>query len=193
MKLNFPTSNKSISLAQAINIFNLLSNEKLSDITKTVSALSIYTGHPMGDLVNISVKQLNELYLRMFESLTEEPSRKFKRDIKIDGVEYRIIPNFDEMNAGEFMDIDMLSQESEDNKTGGFANFNKILAILYRPVVLKSGELYKLKDYIEEPESEKKDRERLFLKIDFDTAKASVGFFLSFIEELGTFSKESQN
>lgn len=179
MTLKFPKGQSDIKLSQAIKIFNIIENDNIQLLSKQVAVISIWTGHPVKDLTKVSLVQIQELFNKIGEIMIEEPENQFERIIKLGGREYGFIPDLNEITAAEFADIDQLSGD-------GFKVFNKILAILFREVIANTGELYAITDYLKEPLRKRKKRERIFLNMDYATARASIGFFLPYMERLAT-------
>ena len=58
---------------------------------------------------------------------------------KIDGIEYGFIPNLDEMSFGEYIDL--------DTYIGDWDNIEKAMGVLYRPVEMRKGNRYHIKEY----------------------------------------------
>jgi hypothetical protein len=54
-------------------------------------------------------------------------------------VEYGFINNLDEMSFGEYIDLDTF--------IGDWDNIEKAMAVLYRPIELRKGNRYHIKDY----------------------------------------------
>jgi len=96
-----------------------------------------------GDLVHIEklpLKKLNEIF-ETITNLFATEKNKFTNIIKIDGVEYGLVPNLDELSIGEVADIE------EYFKQGYEKNLHNILAILFRPITQKFGKLYNIETY----------------------------------------------
>jgi hypothetical protein len=73
-----------------------------------------------------------------FMGKTDLPLQKF---IQINGVEYGIEPNLSKMAYGAYLDIAKYDTFTIDE------NWAKIMSILYRPVISKTGKLYEIKTY----------------------------------------------
>ena len=58
----------------------------------------------------------------------------------INNIEFGLIPNFDDMSAGEFADLDDYNSDVEQ--------WHKCMAVLYRPVTNKLDNLYEIEPYI---------------------------------------------
>jgi hypothetical protein len=113
---------------------------KLKDLTETELSLKMieifcnvkaeYVRHikanDVADIVNI--------ISTMFES---KPS--LVHTFKMGGVEYGFISNLDEMSFGEYIDL--------DSNIGDWDNIDKAMGVLYRPIEIRKGNRYHLKEY----------------------------------------------
>ena len=177
MDLKFPQTQADVPLHKAIKIFKILENKDISEIAKQLSIIAIYTDHDVKDLARVKLKQINLIFEKISSILIESPRPDFKREIELGGKHYGFIPDFTKISTGEFIDIDNLSPD-------GFGVFNKMLAILYRPIIGRSGKFYKIVDYMSEHDDSKHKRERTFLHMDFETARGATSFFLTYLNEL---------
>ncbi|QDP66702.1 MAG: hypothetical protein Unbinned1446contig1005_23 [Prokaryotic dsDNA virus sp.] len=84
----------------------------------------------------------------------------------LDGVEYGFIPNFTKLTVGEFVDLEHWTTE------GVFDNLEKMLAILYRPVIASSKHLYDI-----EPYEAKAGQDKIMLNCRMDVAVGAMVFF----------------
>jgi hypothetical protein len=57
-----------------------------------------------------------------------QPPAEFKHTINIDGVDYSLVPEFNKLTVGEWIDID-------SNLENLIPNMHQIMAILYRPLI----------------------------------------------------------
>jgi hypothetical protein len=80
------------------------------------------------------VRNVVSIISEMFDS---RPS--LVNTFKIDGVEYGFIPNLDEMSFGEYIDLDTF--------IGDWDNIDKAMGVLYRPVEMRKGNRYHIKEY----------------------------------------------
>lgn len=87
---------------------------------------------------------------------------------------YGLEPSINDMEGGAFFDLDSLVHKDIDQ------NLHKILAVLYRPIIMKIGSRYEISSYVEEKEQDRLDREYLFLhEFDYHKALGLVDFFWS--------------
>jgi hypothetical protein len=73
------------------------------------------------------------------EMVLHEDKFKLIQRFEIDGIEYGLIPKFDDMTVGEWIDIDAYQSE--------LTHINKLLSIFYRPIVDMVGDKYKIEEY----------------------------------------------
>ena len=60
-------------------------------------------------------------------------------DPKGDSVTFGFIPKLDDISLGEFIDL--------DNYIGDWQQIHKAMAVLYRPITFRKGDLYLIEDY----------------------------------------------
>lgn len=80
---------------------------------------------------------IENLLFKIGNVLNSQP--KFQRTFEIDGVRYGIIPNFDDMTMGEFVDLDSIKDYKKD--------LDKLMSILYRKITKESGDRYEVEPY----------------------------------------------
>lgn len=101
--------------------------------------------------------------LASFLQDVELPLQKF---INIDGVEYGFEPNLSKMAYGAYADISKFDTIAIDD------NWAKIMNILYRPVIKKTGDMYLIQTYTGD------DKYTKFLNVPMDVHFGAL-FFLS--------------
>lgn len=94
--------------------------------------------------------------------------------IEIDGKEYGINPDFDDMTFGEMVDCD-----TDD--------VLRQIAILYRPIIKKKGKKYKIEKYKADISIYDKLKEELTL----DVYLGFIGFFLKINKDILSFTQNS--
>lgn len=100
--------------------------------------VSIFCDVPMSDLRKLPMNQVEVVIEALAKTLNQD-AKKHHRIIKISGVEFGFIPNFDELTFGEFVDIDAYSKKPED--------WHRLMAVLYRPITKKLGDSYDIEPY----------------------------------------------
>ncbi len=71
----------------------------------------------------------------MFQQKTE-----FKNRFSISGTEFGFIPNLENMTWGEYIDLEA--------NISDLSTFHKAMAVMYRPIVEKHGDKYKIEPYV---------------------------------------------
>jgi hypothetical protein len=89
-----------------------------------------------------------------------------QRIIEVDGKKYGFEPNLSKMTYGAYLDITKYDTFTIDD------NWAKIMAILYRPITTKVGELYSIKAYTG------MESEEPFLKLGMDIHFGALFFFV---------------
>jgi hypothetical protein len=96
-----------------------------------------FCGIELKEVVKIPFKEIEALshhFATMFQSKPE-----FKNRFTLAGVEFGFIPNLENMSWGEYIDLEA---NISDIKT-----FHKAMAVMYRPIVEKHGDKYKIESY----------------------------------------------
>jgi hypothetical protein len=83
------------------------------------------------------------------------------------------------MAYGAYLDISKYDNITIDN------NWQKIMAILYRPIVSKTGKLYEIKEYTT------MEDDTIFLKTTMDVNFGCIGFFLHLSRDLALYTLKS--
>ena len=113
---------------------------KLKDLSETELSLKMIeifcklNSEQVRYLKATDVRNVVSIISEMFDS---KPS--LVNTFKIDGVEYGFIPNLDEMSFGEYIDL--------DTYIGDWDNIEKAMGVLYRPVEIRKGNRYHIKEY----------------------------------------------
>ena len=136
VELTVPSDLSEISLKQYQKFLKLQdSNEdsyflqcKMIEIFCNLDAKSVRM-LKVGD-ANRVVEVLNNMFEKQPELI---------RTFKIDGVEYGMIPNLDEISLGEYIDL--------DTYIGDWQNMQIAMNVLYRPINEKIGDKYTIVEY----------------------------------------------
>ena len=111
--------------------------------SKTKEAEEIITS-----LSDIPKKLVNELAIRdvaiimsKIAELQSEQDTILKKVIEIDGIEYGMHPNLDDITLGEYADIETMIKEGIEK------NMPNIMAVLFRPITDRNGEIYTIEAY----------------------------------------------
>lgn len=141
MKVNFniPTDKTSIALReyQEFDKVKELNKDSEDGAFLIEKMVSIFCGVDMKDLRKIQYSHY-ELIVEQLAKAFDSQSRH-RQIIKLAGQEFGMIPNFDKMSFGEYVDLDEYSKEVKD--------YHKFMAVLYRPITMKVGDTYQIEEY----------------------------------------------
>ena len=167
-KYELPTDWKEVSISQYANLMKVLEIEEMNDIENIIRTLEALIGIESRILTKAPLKYLKEVYAELSILTSKQPSNYLKKVIEIEGIEYGMIPNFEDLTLGEFADLDNYLQDS-------WNNLDKIFAVLYRPIVERKGDKYIIEDYTLK---DIKDRRKIFSdRLSIDTAFGAMVFF----------------
>ena len=171
IKITVPTQWSAITLNQYLNLQR--------DLKVYGENEDGYTACLMHHLCGFNVEYLSQLDTQTFINIkndllsfmgkTDFPLQKF---ITIDGVEYGFEPNLSKMAYGAYLDIAKYDTFTIDD------NWAKIMSILYRPVISKTGALYEIKTYDGYINEDK------FLEVGMDVQFGSLFFFVRLLTDL---------
>lgn len=167
-KYELPTDWKEVSISEYSNLMKVLDNDNASEIEVIVKTIEALVGIESRILTKAPIKYLKEVYGELSILTSKQPSKYLKKVIEIDGVEYGMIPDFEDLTLGEFVDLDNYLQDSWNNLV-------KIFAVLYRPIVERKGDKYIIEDYTLKDIKER--REIFSNKLSIDTAHGAMIFF----------------
>ena len=169
-EFKLPTSWDEVSVAQYSKLMLAIEKEGTTEIELMIKSLEALVGIDGGILTKVPIKMLREAYKQLGELTSNMPSNELSRVVEIDGIEYGIIPDFNELTLGEFVDLDNYLQDN-------YNNLNKIFAVLYRPVIERDGNSYNIEPYSLKNIS---DRRELFNnRLSIDTVYGALVFFCS--------------
>jgi len=137
--------------------------------------ISLFTGIPFPELKNLNVDQIN-LIETFLSSRVEVPSKnELVLTFEHDGVMYGLENDWSKLAFGAWIDFEVYSSENI------VQNINKIMAILYRPVISsdkKNPKKYKITPYKSE---EIEDRAQIMLDVPVRYWLGASQFFFSVV------------
>lgn len=107
-----------------------------------LKVLEIFCGVTMKQAYNLPLSEFSFIINHIVDVFKEDTplQRDFTlTDPKGDSVTFGFIPNLDEITLGEFVDL--------DNYIGNWEQMHKAMAVLYRPITFRKGDLYLIEDY----------------------------------------------
>ena len=139
MKLNFSiaANAKGITLDKYIDYQNAVDK---------VERVHIITGKSSESIRLLQVHVIDEI-IEQFEAAIRLTSQDFERTVRVGAYELGFIPDLSSMSFGEYVDLDTACTEVyKDGQIIGTAA-QKLMCILYRPIVAKFGKYYDIEPY----------------------------------------------
>lgn len=184
IEINVPSSLSDIKLGDWLRYRRLVLADNITDSIKRVALVTIFCKISVEDVMNIPISEIREISDQIETVLEFKPVfvQRFTMPIQVTkryrrfgvgrarlrtvtkNVEFGFIPNLDEMTGAEYMDLDSYFEDEE--------NWPRALAICYRPIEGKFGELYNLEPY----EGSDKYREAM-LNVSMDVVQGWRVFF----------------
>ena len=135
--MKVPKSWKDITINQYRRLISI--PEDASNESRICQTISILTGISTRAVLNLTPKQLKEIN-DSIGFVSQLPSPKLEERIKINGIEFGILPNLNALTIGEILDLEeYLSNWSE--------SIHKLMAVIYRPIVKEDAFGYVVEDY----------------------------------------------
>ena len=126
-----------VTLEKWIKLIDLETGSKTKEAEETITALS--------DIPKKLVKELPlrdaALIMSKIAELQSEQDTVLKKVFEIEGVEYAMHPNLDDITLGEYADIETFI------KNGIEKNLPELMAVLFRPVTERNGDAYTISAY----------------------------------------------
>ena len=113
---------------------------KLKDLTETqlsFKMIEIFCGIKTESVRLLKASDVTDIVNIISTMFELKPS--LVHTFKMGGVEYGFIPNLDEMSFGEYIDL--------DTSIGDWDNMQKAMGVLYRPIEIRKGNRYTIKEY----------------------------------------------
>ena len=143
------------------------SNSKKAE--ETIVALSTI---PRKLLKQLDIKDIAGILGKLAE-FQSKANNELVRTFKIDGVEYGFHPDLDSMTLGEYADLETYIGDSAEK------NICEIMAILYRPITEKKGDLYKIAAY----DGEIRLRAEEMKKMKAEQVRSALVFFWTLVSK----------
>ena len=135
VKLNIPTTLNEITLGQYQEFDSL---DLKNDADVQLKMIEIFCKVPSVVVRNMKATDIVEIcniINAMFET-----KHQLINTFKLGKQEYGFIPSLEDMTFGEYVDLDTFIGEPE--------NLHRAMNVLYRPIDLKQGNRYTLKEYV---------------------------------------------
>ena len=126
-----------VTLEKWMQVIEIETGSKTKEAEETIAALS--------DIPQKLVKELSlrdvAIIMGKIAELQSEQSTLLKKVIEIDGVEYGMHPNLDSITLGEYADIETMIKDGLEK------NMPELMAVLFRPITERKGEVYTIEAY----------------------------------------------
>lgn len=139
IEINVPNSLSEITLAQ-FQEFNQKSKDVTSEYVLQRLVLSIFCGVNLKDTMKVKASDSQAVYDIVMTMFNDRPQRI--TSFKMDGVDYGIIPDLDDMTLGEYVDLDKFIVD--------YDTMHYAMAVLYRPIKNRHKNLYNIEEYVPE-------------------------------------------
>ena len=136
LELTIPTQLSEIKLAQYQAFLKIADNNEDSEFLHQ-KMVQYFCGVDLRDIANIKYKQVMEITASINEMF--KVSHKLIPRFKMGGVEFGMIPNFENITQGEFVDLDTYISDWQE--------MHKAMAVLFRPITKKVNDKYQIEDY----------------------------------------------
>ena len=151
-------------------VVSLEAGSKVKEAEETIAALSDI---PLQLVKSLAIRDVAVIMGKLAE-LQSESGQSLKKVIEIDGVEYGMHPNLDDITLGEYADIESFIKNGIQN------NMPELMAVLFRPIVEKKGDIYAIAAY----DGNIAIRAEEMKKMSAENVQSCLVFFWSFANEL---------
>ena len=169
---NLINSWSDVTLEKWLEVIDLETGSKTEEAEGTIAALS--------DMPKKLIKELPlrdvAIIMSKIAELQGEQETVLKKTFEIEGVEYGMHPNLDELTLGEYADLETFIKNGIEN------NMPEVMAVLFRPIKEKNGSAYTIAAY----DGEIALRAEEMKKMSAEQVQASLFFFSNFARELLT-------
>ena len=142
--LEVPKELSAITLQQYQKYLKVMEGNEDAEDTEFINlkVLEIFCGVTMKEAYKLPLAEFSFIINHIVEIFKEDTplQRDFTlTDPKGDSVTFGFIPKLDDISLGEFIDL--------DNYIGDWQEIHKAMAVLYRPITFRKGDLYLIEDY----------------------------------------------
>jgi len=172
IKIQVPEDIKDITLGQMVE-FNSLQDraDTISTTGMYERVISLFTGMKKQDVKKLDIQDYEYLGAAIEKALKNDA--KFEHRFYLHNVEYGMIPNLNNISAGEYVDLSSVGNELKD--------LHKVMAILFRPIVKSySDDTYEIISY----DGKLKERGDIMKHCPMNIVNGAMGFFLTLSQEL---------
>lgn len=137
LEINIPSSLNEITLGQYQEFVRITKNDDSDDVFINHKLIQIFCGVELGMVSKMRQRDINEIVETVNNLFKSAPPLKMRFEFK--GKEFGLIPNLDDMSAGEYMDL--------DGYIDNWDQMHNAMAVLFRPITNKFKHLYQIEEY----------------------------------------------
>ena len=126
-----------VTLEKWMQVIDIETGSKTKEAEETITALSDI---PKKLVKELSLKDVAVIMGKIAELQTKQETI-LRKVVKIDGVEYGMHPDLNSITLGEYADIETMI------KNGLEQNMPEVMAILFRPITERNGDVYTIEAY----------------------------------------------
>jgi len=178
IKIQLPESIADITLSQYQQFLKLQDKaETLTEQGMAERVISLFTGIKKQDVKKLVISDYESIMNQITEACST--TSKFQQRFKLNGVEYGMIPNLNDISQGEYIDLTTLGSDMDE--------MHKVMAILFRPVVKEDA----FGNYSIEAYGDITERSNDMLNCPMHIVNGSLVFFLNLLKDLKSYMKKS--
>lgn len=136
VNVKIPETLNDLTLGQYQEVLKYEGQEDIDKDFLMRKVVKIVYGIPMNEFDNIVNKDVDVL-ISSYNTVVKK-AHKFTQRFELNGAEYGIIPNFDNISFGEWCDMNEYSKTEDQHR---------LMSILYRRVTKKKGKRYSIEAY----------------------------------------------
>lgn len=169
-EISIPDSLAELRLDQYQKWLKLVKDNEPSEFVNQ-KTIEIFCDIDLPKVAKISYKSVAEILDHINKLFDSKP--KFVQRFKLGGKEFGFIPDMENMSYGEYRDLSDYIRNPD--------TFHKAMAVMYRPITNKVGDMYDIEDY------EGSDKYSAVMKYaPLNVVLGSVVFFYDLLNELST-------
>lgn len=168
IEINVPTHQSEITLKQYQKFVSIAENNEDDNFIRS-KMIEIFCGIPLTEAYKMKMNSVYSVTDILEDVLSAKPT--LVNRFVMGGVEYGLIPDFDDMSLGEYIDL--------DNNVADFQNIQVAMNVLYRPIKDSNKDLYNIVEYTT-------DNPQKMLDMPLDAVLGSLFFLLNLGMELST-------
>lgn len=166
VKLSIPTTLNEITLGQ-YQEFDKLDLTKEAEVQSKM--IEIFCKVPVEVVRSMKAKDINDICV-IINNMFDTEHQLINR-FQMNGIDYGFIPDLENMSFGEYVDLDTFMGDND--------NLHRAMNVLYRPIDLKQGQRYTLKEYDPDVNEEAKN-------YPLDAVFGAMVFFYNLGKDLST-------